>query len=138
MPLLSSSSAGFFERAVDDLLERGRRLRPAQEVAVDDESRRSVHAGVVADLHVGVDFGLVLARIEGGLELFHVEADLGRNRLETLAPDALLLTFEGLVVELPEARVALLRERFLRRFGGEGSILVEWQRQVTPHELDLV
>ena len=57
-----SSSTRFLQRAVDELLERRRRLRAAQEVAVDDERRRAADAGVVADLRIGVDLGLVLVR----------------------------------------------------------------------------
>src|SRR5690606_16128841 len=129
-PALGRWASLFLQRLGDELLERRVRLGPAQEVAVDHERRRAADAGLLRELHVGVDLGLVLARIERLLELGHVEAELLRDLLEVVAlePVRVALGVEQLLVEVPEALVALLREGFLRRLRSQRRVLVERQR----------
>src|SRR3954469_18975335 len=81
--MLSRSSALLgCELLVDDLLERVVRLRTADRAAVDEEGRRSVHACLLAVAQVGVDLGLELVRVDAGVELGGVEAELRRVLLQ--------------------------------------------------------
>ena len=124
-PCASSLSARAISSSItflNSLVRHGARDR----AAVDEEVRRALHADLSAERHVGVDAALVRRRVERGLELAHVEAELPRVLLEVRALDVLLVG-EELVVHLPELPLLLRGER---RLGRERRVGVEGERVV--------
>src|SRR3954471_74293 len=77
------------ELFVDGGLEGVERLGADQAGAVDEEGRRPGHAEGGAFLVLGVDLGLELPRVERGLELGHVQAQLLRVLLQRRALERL-------------------------------------------------
>src|SRR4029079_2541797 len=107
-------------------LERLERLRAREELAVDEERRRATRADLPTRGRVGLDAFLALLRVEGRLELAHVEAQLTGVLLVGLAVHVLLIR-EDLVVHLPELP---LLAGGSRRDGGRHRVRVEGQRQI--------
>src|SRR5580658_2827658 len=70
------------QRSLDQLAELRVRLRAVEEVAVDEERRGALNPGVLADLGIGVDLGLMALRVQRRLPFGHVEAELLRVTVE--------------------------------------------------------
>src|SRR5690606_37565263 len=125
---------GALELLVDHALEGLEGLRTGDEATVDEEGRGAASAHPVGVGGVAVDVVAVLARVERGPELLHVEADLLGPLLVVLTGE-LPLVGEELVVHLPE--LALLVGRH-RRLGRGLGVAVEAQRQVPEDEAHVV
>ena len=89
-----------------------------------------LRADLVALGQLGVDLRLPLARVEVGLELVDVEADLRRVLLQRRAIERLLV-LEHDVVHLPELALGLGRQR---RFGRRVRVVVERQRELLERD----
>ena len=109
---------------VDLGLERLERLRADERLAVDEERGCAARADLVALGLLGVDLLLPLARVQVGLELLHVQADLARVLLQGRALERGLVG-EQLLVHLPELALRLGRQR---RLGRQVRVVVERQR----------
>src|SRR5579862_3149916 len=91
---------GIGENRVDQLLEAVERS-VLQKLAVDEHGWRAAHAGALRQLHVRLNRRLDLLRLEVGLELRHVEAELAGVGVDLLGGE-LALIGEQQIVHLPE------------------------------------
>src|SRR3954470_1252293 len=99
---------------VDDLLERGERLSPVQQTAVDEKRGGAGHASRLTVLEVGVDAGFHAMPIEALREPALIESGARCVRFQLLVRQPAGVREELLVI-FPEPPL-LLGAR--RRFGG--------------------
>src|SRR5690606_38875316 len=102
--------------------------------AVDQEARRAGDTKRFALGHVVIDGLGVLAAVERGPELRHVQAELLSVLLEVRTLNRLLVGEEQVVV-LPELALLVCRQRGLT---SEGSVLVEVERELRERDADVV
>ena len=114
--------------------ERAQRLGPGQALAVDEEGGGAADVGVLGQLQVGVHPRLELRPVQRRPEPGDVQRQGARVLLQRRQVQP-VLRGEQPIVHLPE--LALLARR-QRRLGGQRRGLVERQRQVLPHQADLV
>src|SRR5437764_14945190 len=91
---------GLFPRSVHQLFKAFIRGRAAERIAVHEKGRGGVDTGLLSSLHICVDPGSVLAGIETGCKLLHIEFQLLRIFFEIVHLQA--CGREELIVVRPE------------------------------------